>query len=892
MDLDRLVAQFESLGDSCEFGLVQRKAGAEPLGLLRFAGFPGGLQDRLGALISALDRGFEGLGDPDTVNISLEGPPGHQEYMVSETSYGLWYHTFLGPTDVDADKLRKNESIRLRFLRRKLLTDLTAAEKICVWKCNDPVEVAQVERLLAALRRYGPVRLLWVCAVDNTPGPVGRVERLGDGFLRGVIDRFAPYGTMLNIHHEAWIALCTMAVRLLALPVASDDANRTIVPISVRELIERGQSDPSVAGIRGVNVLLPAGSHARSGPVLHDTTYLDPDLREMDRAYHANTPIALDDVLKVVLERALVTGHGAVITQDGYLVRESCWEQLDSRVLPNGLTDRDGQGLRLSTTPKRLVRDPALLLKRPWWRNYRHFLVETAGLLAFVATRLDVTKLQLVVGKEDEPARRDAMHELLAMLAPNARLLEHPDDEVWRFSDLHYVTPVYVPPVRMLPDAVSALRSSALAAVGDAPSDAPRRRLFVMHSAVEQPRLANEAEIIAVCEEFGFDVITPQFQSMTDRIKAFRDAEIVVGVRASQFANIVFCPPSALVIALAPGDWSDPYHAQIASGSGLRYAEIFGQVVETPMQAVPSDFYIDPNKFRDVLKSLLAACGLVPPGTAGDALRDVTPTGDTLNPSTVVAFEAFLPVVSYPDVQGDSILAVLRTLHRTLAPRTYLEIGTQYGKALAIADCQAIAIGPWMMPDPTLIEKRPGLSLFKTTSDAFFAGHDPRHCLGGPIELAFLDGPRYHFDRTLRDFINVERYAAAHSIVLIPAVVPSDIYMACRDWLDDFRRSRSAHPMLWAGDVWKIVGALRTYRPDLTLDILDASPAGLLMVRGLDPASSVLQERYQQIVQDVMGWPSEEEAFAAYRAALPLRTTQDLSALLAERPHASMNATA
>ena len=35
-----LVVHFESLGDNCELGLVQRRAGVEPLGLLRFAGVP------------------------------------------------------------------------------------------------------------------------------------------------------------------------------------------------------------------------------------------------------------------------------------------------------------------------------------------------------------------------------------------------------------------------------------------------------------------------------------------------------------------------------------------------------------------------------------------------------------------------------------------------------------------------------------------------------------------------------------------------------------------------------------------------------------------------------------------------------------------------------------
>ena len=59
-----LVLQFESLGDNCEFGLVQRKAGAEPLGLLRFSSAP------LPRLVRALRERFDGLTDPANVRLS------------------------------------------------------------------------------------------------------------------------------------------------------------------------------------------------------------------------------------------------------------------------------------------------------------------------------------------------------------------------------------------------------------------------------------------------------------------------------------------------------------------------------------------------------------------------------------------------------------------------------------------------------------------------------------------------------------------------------------------------------------------------------------------------------------------------------------------------------
>ncbi len=71
--LQDLMLRFAALGDNCEFGLVQRQAGAEPLGLLRFAGFHIPAERRLGRLIEALDREFEGVGRPETVRVGAAG---------------------------------------------------------------------------------------------------------------------------------------------------------------------------------------------------------------------------------------------------------------------------------------------------------------------------------------------------------------------------------------------------------------------------------------------------------------------------------------------------------------------------------------------------------------------------------------------------------------------------------------------------------------------------------------------------------------------------------------------------------------------------------------------------------------------------------------------------
>ncbi len=124
--LDELMLAYESLGQDCNFGLMQRHAGVEPLGLYRFSGTD------LNQLLRALDSEFEGVGDPDNFEIVLKGEAPH-EYMIADRTIG-GYHTFISPEEMEPDELRVRQARHLKFLRRKILEDLKAGEKIWVWK--------------------------------------------------------------------------------------------------------------------------------------------------------------------------------------------------------------------------------------------------------------------------------------------------------------------------------------------------------------------------------------------------------------------------------------------------------------------------------------------------------------------------------------------------------------------------------------------------------------------------------------------------------------------------------------------------------------------------------------------------------------------------------------
>src|SRR6185312_14382807 len=173
-----LVMRFESLGDNCELGLVQRRCGKEPLGLLRFANII------LPSLLRGVSTGFDRLGSGDT--LQLWDDADNKEYVVRDMGYGITYHTFLYKDQVSDTGLLARQGARLKFLARKLLEDMSAAEKVFVVKRNETLAEAEILPLYAAMRARGDCTLLWVMPADEQH-PAGTVESVLPGLIRGWI---------------------------------------------------------------------------------------------------------------------------------------------------------------------------------------------------------------------------------------------------------------------------------------------------------------------------------------------------------------------------------------------------------------------------------------------------------------------------------------------------------------------------------------------------------------------------------------------------------------------------------------------------------------------------------------------------------------------------------
>jgi hypothetical protein len=197
-------ANFESLGDNCELGLVQRISGLEQLGLLRFSG----QQARF--VVTALDERFEAFENPNLLELTRN----NVEYSVFFRAYSMAFHTYIDPSKDEA-VVRQQQITRLRFLARKFLEDVRGGTKVFVLKRNVWLHDPEVLPIYVALNRIGRTNMLVIRPADAAH-PSGSVTPAMPGLFYGYIGQLAPYADPQVKDFDSWRQVCEATMRLVS----------------------------------------------------------------------------------------------------------------------------------------------------------------------------------------------------------------------------------------------------------------------------------------------------------------------------------------------------------------------------------------------------------------------------------------------------------------------------------------------------------------------------------------------------------------------------------------------------------------------------------------------------------------------------------------------------
>lgn len=199
--IGELLMKFESMGNNCELGIIQRHFGAEPIGLLRWSGTPPSL------LAAAISAGFDGYGQPEHTKLDVRAG----QFFLQDSRYKTMMHTFVYEGDVSPDRFYPMMMRRMQYLARKFIEDLRDPQKIFVYRARG-LPLQELRAMHRAMRAYGSCTLMGVDEAQ-TPDEAGHITVLDDGLLLGKVDRLWN-GIWETPSYASWISLCRRAYQV------------------------------------------------------------------------------------------------------------------------------------------------------------------------------------------------------------------------------------------------------------------------------------------------------------------------------------------------------------------------------------------------------------------------------------------------------------------------------------------------------------------------------------------------------------------------------------------------------------------------------------------------------------------------------------------------------
>jgi capsular polysaccharide biosynthesis protein len=612
--LEALMLCFESLGDSCEFGLVQRNAGVEPLGLLRFNGIHVPPEFRLEKLVAALERKFDRLGAPGTITVIPEGLPGQRELMVYESCYNLHYHTGIFESSAEPLVQAEREMTRLTFLRRKLLDDLGSGEKIFIWKSTASTHAKHVRPLLDVLRRLGPNTLLWVVKADTDHLP-GTVERLEPDFIKGYVRRFAPWPHTTDIDWASWFEVCWHAHEV--------------------------RHGPQETAQLGEVAIAKIASSPRTATRVQEAT---------SRSAPARTPLALADIAetKVFIERERIFNGQSVIRLGGALASHrnagsfkapATTVTLRNYTLLNIILDadtlllmKDGEiipetnyfapayhhGQHPNENPPIVLGDNEVFIfgyNNQHW-GYQHWLTQCLPAIDWSLRQPRTLDARLLL-PDLQPWQEDFLRLLGHADAPRFRPLAGKRYHLPRVEYSEFINGANSFGIsRSLLDTIQRI----LDAVPAHPS--PGKVLYIRNTNPYYGAIRNEAAVIVTLRQRGVTIVEPDRLSVEERINLFRHADAVIGPLGPYLADVVFCRPGALLWEWMPRHHQNHTFYCLAQAALVDYwGDLFESVTDPSAQGEwEVDLGIITLRFAE-LSARFALLASAPPATRSQSAR-------------------------------------------------------------------------------------------------------------------------------------------------------------------------------------------------------------------------------------------------------------------------------
>lgn len=129
-------------------------------------------------------------------------------------------------------------------------------------------------------------------------------------------------------------------------------------------------------------------------------------------------------------------------------------------------------------------------------------------------------------------------------------------------------------------------------------------KIFISRKNTKNRRLVNEEKVIELAKTHGFDVVFPEELELSEQIKIFSQAQIVLGATGAGFTNIMFCPPNVKIMCITPKDYKYYGYATLAGLLKLEFRFIDAKVLKKERVTSMECYKIDIDYLKRVIKDI------------------------------------------------------------------------------------------------------------------------------------------------------------------------------------------------------------------------------------------------------------------------------------------------
>ncbi len=161
---------------------------------------------------------------------------------------------------------------------------------------------------------------------------------------------------------------------------------------------------------------------------------------------------------------------------------------------------------------------------------------------------------------------------------------------------------------------IGAMVADFAAFLRDVPMGAPQspgagRRVYISRNAARFRRVLNEDDVLPAIRALGFTVVRLEDLTLSDQIRTFRDADIIVSPHGAGLTNILFCRPGTTLVEIFPeGGVHGSAFLRTASHIGLLYYFVVAQAagrVAPKGNGNDSDMVFEPDALIGFLGEVL-----------------------------------------------------------------------------------------------------------------------------------------------------------------------------------------------------------------------------------------------------------------------------------------------